>query len=171
MPTVRAYLGLGSNLNDPPAQLRRALRALNQLPHTRLYCYSGFYRSPPLHAPGVPVQADYVNAVAGLDTALSATALLTHLHALEHAHGRVRPGLRWGPRPLDLDILLYGDLYSTDPQLRLPHPGLSQRAFVLYPLLACAPDLRLPNGQRLVDLCVACSRTDLEYLGLGLSFD
>lgn len=139
---VRAYLGVGSNLNDPAAQVRQAFRALAELSACRLIACSPLYRSAPLGGP--PDQPDYVNAVVALDTALSAEALLDALQAIENQQGRVRT-LRWGPRTLDLDILLYGSRQCADPQLTLPHPRLQERDFVLYPLCDVAPDLILPG--------------------------
>jgi len=144
-----AYIGLGSNLQQPSQQIQAALQALKQLPTTRLIGHSSLYRSPPL---GPADQPDYINAVAILATELSPHALLFLLQAIETQQGRVRNGIRWGPRTLDLDILLYDNLCFTDSRLILPHPGLYERAFVLCPLYECAPDLVLPNGQPLAEL-------------------
>jgi 2-amino-4-hydroxy-6-hydroxymethyldihydropteridine diphosphokinase len=161
-----AYIGLGGNQDDPPRQLRRAVDALRALPQTRVRACSGLYRSPPLRHPDIVhiPQADYVNAVVALETGLAALDLLDALQAIEQAQGRTRNGLRWGPRPLDLDILLYGALTLRHPRLHLPHPGLRERAFVLYPLAECAPDLRLPDGTRLPDLLAACPAENLERI-------
>ena len=159
---VIAWVGLGSNLDDPPRQLRSALRELDALPHSRVGCHSSLYRSPPLRGPGVPEQPDYLNAVAEVHTALPADGLLQHLHAIEARHGRVRDGTRWGPRPLDLDLLLYGDQRSSNPAL--PHPGLTRRAFVVYPLYECAPRLVLPDGRRLTEVLAVCPRDGLQRL-------
>ncbi len=144
-----AYIGLGSNLQQHSQQIQAALQALKQLPTTRLIGHSSLYRSPPL---GPADQPDYINAVAILSTELSPHALLFLLQAIETQQGRVRNGLRWGPRTLDLDILLYDNLCLTDSRLTLPHPGFYERAFVLCPLYECAPDLVLPNGRPLADL-------------------
>lgn len=152
MPWVRAYLGVGSNLNDPAAQVRQAFRALAELSASRLIACSPLYRSAPLGGP--PDQPDYVNAVAALDTTLSAEALLDALQAIENQQGRVRT-VRWGPRTLDLDLLLYGSRQSADPQLTLPHPRLQERDFVLYPLCDVAPDLILP-GRGALRTWLAC---------------
>lgn len=138
---VPAYIGLGSNLDDPPAQLRRALAELDVLPHSRLVAHSRLYHSAPLGPPGQP---DYVNAVAVLATELPPRALLTALQQLEDRHGRIR-GAHWGPRTLDLDILLYGEQRIDLPGLRVPHPELAKRAFVLFPLQEVAPDLQVPG--------------------------
>lgn len=143
------YIGLGSNLQHPCQQLQQALLALKQLPTTQLISHSSLYRSPPL---GPADQPDYINAVAILSTELTPHALLFLLQAIETQQGRVRNGIRWGPRTLDLDILLYDNLCFTDSRLTLPHPGLYERAFVLYPLYECAPDLVLPNGRPLAEL-------------------
>ena len=142
MSAVTAYLGLGANLQDPAAQVRRALDELASLPQTRLLARSPLYKSPPLGPAGQP---DYINAVAVLATHLDPFALLTELRAIELRHGRQRDGSRWGPRTLDLDILLYGDRVLDTPELTLPHPGLHERAFVLYPLSDVAPELEVPG--------------------------
>ena len=160
MQPVRAYIGLGSNLNGPIGQVRQALEALRTLPHTRLKACSPLYRSRPLGPPG---QADYINAVADIDTKLPALELLTALQWLENRQGRVRAE-RWGPRTLDLDILLYGDLLLDDPRLTIPHPRLPERAFVLYPLRDIAPQLRLPDGRDLDVLLGNCPPWELERL-------
>lgn len=157
---VRAYIGLGSNLDDPLRQLRRALESLAQLPQTTLAGCSRFYRSAPL---GPQDQPDYVNAVAALDTALAAEALLDALQAIETAQGRIRTR-RWGPRTLDLDLLLYGDAVLATPRLCVPHPGLAERSFVLYPLYELAPELRLPDGRALAELLDRCDPAGLEPL-------
>lgn len=140
---VSAYIGLGANLNDPAAQLRGALAELAQLPDTRMLSQSRFYRSKPL---GPQDQPDYLNAVAALETRLEALELMRHLQAIELRHGRRRsPDSRWGPRNLDLDLLVYGDLALQTPELTLPHPELHKRSFVLYPLAELAPDLVIPG--------------------------
>lgn len=149
MSSVRAYVAIGSNLNDPVAQVRQAFRALAELPASRLIACSPLYRSAPVGGP--PDQPDYVNAVAALDTALNPDKLLIALQAVESRQGRVRT-VRWGPRTLDLDVLLYGSLQRDDPRLTLPHPRLRERAFVLYPLYDIAPDLTLPGGDPLSEL-------------------
>jgi 2-amino-4-hydroxy-6-hydroxymethyldihydropteridine diphosphokinase len=158
---IRAFVGLGSNLDDPQTQLQRALRALAELPHTRLAMHSGLYRSAPL---GSLDQPDYLNAVAALDTQLSAADLLAALQAIERRQGRVRSAQRWEARTLDLDLLLYGELQLHDAALTVPHPGLRERAFVLYPLQAIAPDLIIPGLGELSALIAQCPRTDLHCL-------
>jgi 2-amino-4-hydroxy-6-hydroxymethyldihydropteridine diphosphokinase len=144
-----AYVGLGSNLDEPVAQVQRAFAALEALPQTRLVARSSLYRSPPM---GPPDQPDYVNAVAALLTALPAADLLAALQSIEDAQGRRRDGPRWGPRTLDLDLLLYGELAVNSDRLVLPHPGLAERAFVLVPLLEVAPGLRIPGGPSVAQL-------------------
>src|SRR5690606_32248818 len=119
--SVTAYIGLGGNLGDPADRLRAAAQDLAAIPQTQLKHVSSLYRSPP---PGPPDQPHYVNAVAALETALAPEALLDALQALEARHGRVRDGQRWGPRTLDLDLLLYGAAQLATPRLTVPHPGL-----------------------------------------------
>lgn len=165
MSVVRAYIGLGSNLNDPISQLRHARKALAVLPGTRLVSASSIYRSPPLYDQdqGTPDQPDFYNAVVVLETSLTADALLQALFAIEAAQGRVREQ-RWGPRTLDLDLLLYGDERRSSPELTLPHPGLTQRAFVLYPLHEIDPGLHIPGNGALAEWLVGCDADGLERL-------
>jgi len=166
---VNAYVGLGSNLADPESQLRRALAELNELPQTRCTAHSSLYRSPPLTGPDVPAdQADYLNAVAAVDTELTPADLLSALLSLENRHHRQRAE-RWGPRTLDLDLLLYGDRLIDTPELTVPHPGLSERNFVLYPLAELlaghADDLQIPGQGSLTSLLAACPRGELVIRG------
>ncbi len=151
---VRAYVGLGSNLGGPVARLRSAFAALAAVPATRLAARSGLYRNPAL---GGPPQPDYVNAVAALETTLSAPALLAELQRIEACHGRDRSGeRRWGPRTLDLDLLLYGEeRIALGERLIVPHPRLAERAFVLHPLLELAPALEVPGLGPLAALAAA----------------
>lgn len=158
----RVYVGLGSNLDDPQQQVRTALDELDTLPQTRLLLASRLYRSDPVGPPGQP---DYINAVALIGTALAPEALLDQLQALEHAHQRVRME-RWGPRTLDLDILLYGDQQIATPRLSVPHPFLTERSFVLYPLQELTPELRLPDGSALQFWCDRCPMGTLESIGV-----
>lgn len=138
------YLGLGANLNQPVLQLDNAVAALAQLVSSENLTVSSFYTSKPM---GPQDQPDYVNAVAKIITDLSPLALLDKTQAIELACGRVRKEERWGPRTLDIDILLYDELELESERLTVPHYGLHVREFVLYPLYELAPDLRLPNGQ------------------------
>lgn len=137
-----AFVALGSNLDNPRAQVERALTELGNISGTTLIAHSRLYWSPPL---GPPDQPNFVNAVAALETTLTPRALLDALIGIERTHGRTRNGQRWGPRTLDLDLLLVGDVVQDEAGLTLPHPGLTQRAFVLYPLAELAPDLGIPG--------------------------
>lgn len=144
---MKTYVSLGSNLDNPIQHVSLAIEELAMLPLTTRRCISSLYRTPPL---GPASQPDFINAVIGLETELTPHALLQALQAIEQQHGRVRAE-RWGPRTLDLDILLYASLAQQDATLTLPHPGLTQRAFVLLPLFEIAPDLQLPDGRWLRD--------------------
>lgn len=157
-----AWIGLGSNLDDPVAQVSRALDALAGIEQTYLLQASSLYASPPM---GPPDQPEYVNAVAGLLTTLTPDALLDALQAIEQAHGRVRTGERWGPRTLDLDLLLYDDLQLETGRLTLPHPGLHERAFVLHPLAEVAPELVIPGRGPLRALLRDCPADGLRPIG------
>lgn len=156
---VRAYIGLGSNLDQPRQQVERAFDELAALPDSHLSGRSRLYRSDPVGPP----QPDYINAVAQLDTELEPLALLDALQALEQLHQRVRRE-HWGPRTLDLDLLLYADRPIQHPRLTVPHPELERRNFVLYPLADINPELRLPSGTPLASLLEACSPRGLEPL-------
>ena len=140
--TVVAYIGLGSNLADPVHQIQTARRALARLRETRELAFSSLYRNPPMGPPGQP---DYVNAVMAVETGLDAPSLLAELQRIETEQGRLRRGERWGPRSLDLDLLVYGRQRVATPTLTVPHPGIAERAFVVYPLLEIAPDLDIPG--------------------------
>ena len=156
----RIYIGMGSNLAAPEAQLRSAIDALAQLPQSRLVGTSAFYQSDSL----LPGQPRYTNAVAALDSDLAPLALLDALQAIENDQGRERLE-RWGPRTLDLDILLFGDRLIDEPRLKVPHYHMQARAFVLYPLAELAPEnLQLANGRHLKDLLAACPFVGLERL-------
>lgn len=138
-----AYVALGSNLDDPALQVRRAFAELRQLTSSRLIAHSSLYQSAPL---GPQDQPAFVNAMVGLLTQLSALDLLAQLQAIERRMGRETPILRWGPRLIDLDVVMYGDMRSDTSELQLPHPGLMQRNFVAAPLAEIAPHLILPQG-------------------------
>lgn len=156
----RIYIGMGSNLAEPSEQLRSAVQALAQLPDTQLTGVSAFYQSDSL----LPGQPRYTNAVAALDSRLAPLDLLDALQAIETGQGRERLE-RWGPRTLDLDILLFGDRLIDEPRLKVPHYHMHARAFVLYPLAELAPaDLRLSDGRLLKDLLAACPFVGLERL-------
>jgi 2-amino-4-hydroxy-6-hydroxymethyldihydropteridine diphosphokinase len=145
---MTAWVGIGANLGDAHANVLDALERLAWVPGVRLLRASSLYRSAPIDSSG----DDYINAVAEVDTSLSARALLAALHGIEQAHGRERP-YRNAPRTLDLDLLLYGDEVIADaPVLIVPHPRLHERAFVLAPLAELAPSLDIPGRGRVADL-------------------
>jgi 2-amino-4-hydroxy-6-hydroxymethyldihydropteridine diphosphokinase len=160
-PHVRAYIGLGSNLVSPLRQVRQAIAELAQLPASRLVAVSRLYRSRPM---GPSDQPDYINAVVAIETRLSPLELLDGLQAIEKVHGRVRGAVHWGPRTLDLDMLLYGDEIITGARLTVPHPGMAERSFVLYPLADIAPSLQLPDGREVEALCHALHADGLEVV-------
>lgn len=143
---TRVYIALGSNLANPLHQVQSALNALAELPQTKLIATSSLYRTPPL---GPQDQPDYLNAVVALDTVLSAENLLDHTQKIELEHGRVRKDERWGPRTLDLDILLFGDEIINTERLTVPHYDMKNRQFMLYPLAEIAPELHFPTGKSL----------------------
>lgn len=144
-----AYVGVGSNLDEPEQQVRRALAELAGLESTRLVAQSSLYGSRPW---GVTGQPDFVNAAAGLLTQLPVDSFFQALRSLERQLGRIPPPVRWGPRRIDLDLLLFDGLRLDGPQLRLPHPGVVERNFVLYPLSEVAPDLVVPGSGRVREL-------------------
>ena len=158
---MAAYIGLGSNLDNPRRQVVTAIEELDAIPRTHCSARSSLYRSPPL---GPPDQPDYINAAAKLDTTLEAAELLEALQKIERSHGRVRGRERWGPRTLDLDILLYGDTRIDAPGLTVPHPGLHERAFVLYPLGEIAVNIEIPGRGKLSALQARCPRGRLEKI-------
>ena len=142
---VRVYVALGANLGDAAATLRDAIRWLADLPGTTVYAASSLYRTAPWEASG----PDFINAVAALDTQLTASDLLVCLHTLEARAGRERPYLN-APRTLDLDLLLYGSAGIDSPRLTVPHPRMWQRAFVLVPLAEVAPEWVTPEALQAV---------------------
>jgi 2-amino-4-hydroxy-6-hydroxymethyldihydropteridine diphosphokinase len=152
-------VGLGSNLDDPQAQLTRAFTALGQLPNTHLVARSPLYQSAAVG----PTQPDYINACALLHTQLAPIALLDALQAIELAHKRERK-VHWGPRTLDLDLLLYGEQAIQLPRLTVPHPYLCERNFVLYPLFDVWPEAKLPDGRTLASLLTHCTMKGLSRL-------
>ncbi|WP_020208305.1 2-amino-4-hydroxy-6-hydroxymethyldihydropteridine diphosphokinase [Gilvimarinus chinensis] len=154
------YLGLGSNLDNPQQHIRQTIIELDQLPHSQLINVSALYRSKPV---GPQDQDDFVNAVACLQTELPPLELLDALQALEQKHRRVRER-HWGPRTLDLDILLYGEQQIHSERLTVPHPFMCERAFVLVPLADIAPGLTLPGGQNLNELAANCERNGLAVI-------
>lgn len=152
-PGAIAYVGVGSNLSDPAAQVRAGIGALGQVAQTRVSRVSRLYRCAPW---GVAEQPEFVNAVAAIETRLEPLALMQALLGIERACGRERiAGRRWGPRLIDLDLLLYADREIDAPGLRVPHPHLHERAFVLLPLADVAPDLVVPCRGTLAALIAA----------------
>lgn len=160
---ITAHVGLGANLGDAEATLRSAVSALRTLPHSRLTGLSSLYRSAPLGPPG---QDDYLNAVARLETTQAPHALLQALQDIESHHGRRRLE-RWGPRTLDLDLLLYGNDRITTASLTIPHPEMARRNFVVVPLLEISPAACLPDGAPLAGLGIAGDRQGLAILRPG----
>lgn len=155
--TAICYIGLGANLADPEHQIDWALGALHLLPGSVLDAVAPRYRS---RAVGPQPQPDFINTVARLHTALEPLVLLRELQRLEAARGRER-GTRWGPRTLDLDILLYADRCISLPDLTIPHPRIGERNFVLIPLLDLAPHLELPDGTAVTALLAKTGRTGI----------
>ncbi len=156
-----AYVGIGSNLDDPARQVRRAIEALRALPQTRLIATSPLYGTPPF---GVVSQPPFVNAVAGLLTRHAPEDLLAALRELERALGRAPARERWGPRVIDLDLLVVGSEVRADGTLTLPHPGIAERDFVLFPLADIAPDLMIPRVGRVAALRAAVLNRGVERL-------
>lgn len=157
----RVFIALGANLNQPLAQIKAAQAALTKLAHPNQIVHSPLYQSQPM---GPADQPCFINGVSMFDTELSPLALLDALQAIEQQQGRVRKVERWGPRTLDLDMLLYGDSIYEDERLTLPHYDMKQRAFVLYPLADLAPDLVLPCGTPLAQLLLSCQANDITQL-------
>ena len=153
-----AYVGLGANIGEPRRQLQAAIEELKGLPDTQLVLASDLYRSAPVDYADQP---DFLNAVAKLDTALAPEALLDRLQDIENRHGRER-SFAGAPRTLDLDLLLYGDRVLDTPRLTLPHPRMHERAFVLAPLSAIAPDAMIPGHGAAATLLAACSGQKIE---------
>ncbi|WP_313667901.1 2-amino-4-hydroxy-6-hydroxymethyldihydropteridine diphosphokinase [Atlantibacter sp.] len=146
---TRVYLAIGSNLASPLEQVNAALAALADIPESQLVAVSDFYRTPPL---GPQDQPDYLNAAVALETTLAPEALLDHTQRIELQQGRERKAHRWGPRTLDLDIMLFGKQHIHTPRLTVPHYDMKNRAFMLLPLAQIAPDLRFPDGDKLSEL-------------------
>ncbi|ELR66423.1 2-amino-4-hydroxy-6-hydroxymethyldihydropteridine pyrophosphokinase [Photobacterium marinum] len=155
---IRAYIAIGSNLGDPVAQANSAIEALKTVPGIKVVAESSLYSSTPM---GPQDQPDYINAVVAIDTTLSPIELLDQTQAIEMKHGRERKDERWGPRTLDLDIILYGDLVQETERLTIPHYGMKVREFVLYPLAEIAPDLILPDQTALQTLLSQVDRNGL----------
>ncbi|MEH0886723.1 2-amino-4-hydroxy-6-hydroxymethyldihydropteridine diphosphokinase [Enterobacter sp. UNJFSC 003] len=144
-----AYIAIGSNLASPLEQVNAAVQALGEIPQTRIVSVSSFYRTPPL---GPQDQPDYLNATVVLETALDAETLLDNTQRIELQQGRVRKAERWGPRTLDLDIMLFGDTVISTERLTVPHYDMKNRGFMLWPLFEVAPELSFPDGTSLSSL-------------------
>jgi len=156
-----AYVGVGSNLGEPVSQVRRALESLGRLPRSRLVASSALYRTKPF---GEVVQPPFVNAVAGLLTQWTPEELLAALRNLERELGREPPRERWGPRVIDLDLLVVGREERATDTLTLPHGGIAERDFVLYPLADIAPDLDVPRLGRVATLRDRVANRGIERL-------
>ncbi|MEH6558448.1 MAG: 2-amino-4-hydroxy-6-hydroxymethyldihydropteridine diphosphokinase [Oceanicoccus sp.] len=157
---TRCFIAIGSNLQQPLDQVNRAVTELAALPDCSLQAVSRWYQS---NAIGPGTQPDYINGVAELNSQQSPIALLRLLQSIENCHHRKRLQ-RWGPRTLDLDLLIYGELIVDDPDLTIPHPRMLERNFVLYPLMDIAPDLILPNGLALSEFITSCPSTGLHLV-------
>ncbi|GAB2668590.1 2-amino-4-hydroxy-6-hydroxymethyldihydropteridine diphosphokinase [Vibrio panuliri] len=155
---ITAYIAVGSNLADPVAQAKAAIDALKTLPKSALIQASQLYSSSPM---GPQDQPDYINAVVAIKTELTPLELLDCTQAIELEQGRVRKDERWGPRTLDLDIILYGNEVIDSERLVVPHYGMKEREFVLYPLVEIAPNLTLPDGTELTQLLTQVDRNGL----------
>ncbi|MDD5114302.1 MAG: 2-amino-4-hydroxy-6-hydroxymethyldihydropteridine diphosphokinase [Methylobacter sp.] len=158
---VTAFIGLGSNLATPSQQINGARAAIAVTAGIQELAFSSLYQSAPM---GPKDQPDYVNAVMAIATELTPTALLQCLQGIENEHGRVRTGERWGPRTLDLDVLLYDDQQIQLPDLIVPHIGIADREFVLYPLYEIAPHLIVPGKGSLAELVANCPLRGLQRL-------
>ncbi len=157
---IKVYIGLGSNLNDPQSQLKKAITSLDMVPSTSVVRTSSFYRSKPV---GPQDQPDYINAVVELATELSAHVLLSYLQSIENEHGRERE-IKWGARTLDLDILLFGDEIIQDDHLGIPHVEMHKRGFVLLPLDEISPDCMIPGIGAVSSLLQQINTDDLVKL-------
>jgi len=155
-----SFVGLGANLGDPQRQVRAAFRELDAIPHTRVVGTSSLYRSEPL---GYAKQPSFVNAVAQIETGLPAERLLAELHGIEARHGRSRSFAN-APRTLDLDLLLYGELVLDLPELKIPHPRMHERAFVLLPLVEIAPHAEVPGRGPAKTLLEGCRDQGVQRL-------
>jgi 2-amino-4-hydroxy-6-hydroxymethyldihydropteridine diphosphokinase len=156
-----SYIAIGSNQAKPVEQAKQAIIALNNIQDTSVIICSSLYSSAPM---GPQDQPDYINAVAKIDTALSAIELLDALQHIEKNQGRERKEERWGPRTLDLDIILYANDEIDTERLTVPHYGMQEREFVLYPLFEIAPTLVMPNGTSLIDMLKQCDKNGLTVI-------
>ena len=157
----QVYIGLGCNLGERMQSLHSAIAALDALTSTGNIQCSSFYESEPM---GPADQPDYINAVVGLLTTLQPHELLEALQLIEHQHGRIRTGERWGARTLDLDLLLYGEQQINTDDLTVPHPGIPDRSFVLLPLAELAPGINVPGFGQIDDLLRECQQFGIRRL-------
>jgi 2-amino-4-hydroxy-6-hydroxymethyldihydropteridine diphosphokinase len=157
---MRVYIGLGSNLEQPQQQILTAIRDIEAIAGLELVAQSSLYHSPPM---GPQDQPDYINAVVAVETELAPLAVLDALQHIEQSHGRIRKR-HWGERTLDLDILLVDDRVINETRLTVPHPGIAERAFVVYPLAEIAPDLTIPGKGKLADIKTNCPLDGLKQL-------
>ncbi|EGO8358865.1 2-amino-4-hydroxy-6-hydroxymethyldihydropteridine diphosphokinase [Escherichia coli] len=144
-----AYIAIGSNLASPLEQVNAALKALDDIPESRILAVSSFYRTPPL---GPQDQPDYLNAAVALKTSLAPEELLNHTQRIELQQGRVRKAERWGPRTLDLDIMLFGNEMINTERLTVPHYDMKNRGFMLWPLFEIAPQATFPDNQTIAQV-------------------
>ncbi|MDK9703250.1 MAG: 2-amino-4-hydroxy-6-hydroxymethyldihydropteridine diphosphokinase [Sulfuritalea sp.] len=156
----RCFIALGANLGDPVATVKAAILALRELPQTEFIAASSLYRTAPV---GLKHQPDFINAVVELVAVAPAPTFLESLFGIEARFGRQR-SVKNAPRTLDLDLLLYGDEVSNDPQLTLPHPRMHERAFVLAPLAEIAPRLAIPGRGSVADLLLRCADQQIEKM-------
>ncbi|MFW8591654.1 2-amino-4-hydroxy-6-hydroxymethyldihydropteridine diphosphokinase [Glaciecola sp. 2405UD65-10] len=162
-----AYIGLGSNLAEPIGQLQKALTTIHQHPNISIQYCSHLYSSAPM---GPQDQPNYVNAVCKIVTSLSPMELLDVLQAIEHEHGRERKAEQWGPRTLDLDMLLFNNVSMKNERLTLPHYGMSEREFVLVPLFEISPDMIMQDGKSLAAWVSNCSLNGLKRLAEDIDY-
>jgi 2-amino-4-hydroxy-6-hydroxymethyldihydropteridine diphosphokinase len=155
---ISCYIAVGSNMSDPVSQANEAIAALRSLPDSEWVASSSLYCSRPM---GPQDQPDYINAVVEIKTQLTPLELLDCTQRIELEQGRVRKDERWGPRTLDLDIILYGNEVIDSERLTVPHYGMKEREFVLYPLAEIAPSLQLPDGTQLAELLEEVDRNGL----------
>ncbi|MCW8091951.1 2-amino-4-hydroxy-6-hydroxymethyldihydropteridine diphosphokinase [Alteromonas sp. ASW11-130] len=157
----RAYIGLGSNMGEAGKHIESAFLAIAELEHTRLLRTASLYQSAPM---GPQNQPDFINSVCLVETGLEPEVLLKQLQQIENDHGRERKGERWGPRTLDLDILLYGNYEIDTDILTIPHSGIADREFVLVPLFEIAPNMVMPDGKPISQWVASCSLDGLKRL-------
>lgn len=162
--SILAYIGIGSNLDDPVRQVKEALVELEALPDSILAAHSSLYRSKPM---GPADQPDYINAVAALETLLSADELLKALQRIEDLLGRERSAGKWAPRSMDLDLLLYGRKTIRTDTLTIPHPGMHERDFVIIPLHEIAGNITVPGHGQLSALIANCANHSVTQLVTG----